>query len=149
MGLEERKQTVEIDGTVYEITPVPFGVGRPALMRLIRIISPIFAAAMKQQGRDAAIGAVFEALPTALADEDVVYFEKLFGPYSQFQHGSEWIKLVDAQRELHFAGRYLVFARWLVACMRCNFGDFFIGITSGDAFGGLVQMMAAPTRSTL
>jgi hypothetical protein len=143
VGLEEKAQTEEIDGVVYQVTPVPFGVGKVALLRLIRIISPILAAAAKGES-NARAGAIFEVLPGALSDKDVEYFEKLFGPYSEYQDPSgDYKKLVDAARELHFAGRYLAFLKWLIFCMRCNFGDFFAGIVDGVAVGGLVEMVAA------
>lgn len=144
MGLEERAVTEELDGTVYRVTPVPLGVGKPALLRLIRILSPIFAAAAKAGEKDGRAAAIFEVLPTVLTDADEKHFEQLFGPYSEYKNETgDWIKLVDKARELHFAGRYLAYFKWMIFAMRVNFGDFFAGIADGAAVGGLVQMVAA------
>jgi hypothetical protein len=140
MGLEDRKVSKTIDGVVYEVTPLPFGVGRKALMRAIRIVSPIISAAFKEGDPRATAAAIFDVLPDALSDEDVEYFAQTFGPYSQFQSGTEPTKLTTAQQDLHFAGRYYAFMQWLLFCFEANFADFFSGIKNGAGIGALLKM---------
>src|SRR5262245_27205547 len=112
MGLEEKRQTREIDGVTYAVTPLPFGVGQKALIRTLKVLSPIMAAALKDRANGATGAAIFETLPGALTEEDVAWFAKVFGDASQFQLEGKWIPLLVDQQELHFAGRYLAFFKW-------------------------------------
>lgn len=146
MGLEERRQTKEIGGVTYQVTPVPFGVGRVALVRLLKIVSPVLSEAFKQSSNQAMAAGVLSVLPSSLSDDDISYYAKLFGPYSEFMNGSEWIKLTDAQQDLHFAGKYYEFLEWLLFAISVNYAPFFSGILKGGAGGGLLRTMAPTTQ---
>src|SRR6266850_8262074 len=119
MGLEERKQSRAIEGVTYEVTPLPFGVGQKALMRTIKVVSPILAAAFRAgvDTKDPTFYAgLFEALPSALTDEDLTWFAKVFGDASVYLENGKNVPLVPSNQELHFAGRYMEFFKWLIFC---------------------------------
>ncbi len=137
MGLEERTQEREINGVNYSVTPLPFGVGRKTLMRLVKIISPIAAAAFRGDN-----AGVFEALPLALTDDDVEYFAKIFGQQSRYLEDGNWKPLLPANQEMHFAGRYAEFVKWLVFSIEVNFGGFFSG-KSGEGLADLLKVIQA------
>ena len=135
MGLEERAQDREIDGVTYRSWPLPFGIGQKALLRTIRVLSPIMA--VLTRGDQAA---VFDVLPTALTDEDVAYFSDIFGKSSKYKDGENWVPLLTSAQELHFAGRYSAFMRWVVLNMEVNFAGFFDGKAGGMGVADLAQM---------
>lgn len=148
MGLEDRKQSKTLDGVVYEVTPLPFGVGKTALMRLLKIASPVLSGVFKENTTQGMASALFGSLPEHLSDEDVSYFAGLFGPYSQYQDESgNWIKLVTGAQDMHFSGRYMAFLQWLIFACEVNFADFFRGITAAGGGAGLLQKMAAKTAA--
>lgn len=148
MGLEEKAQDREIGDVVYRVWPVPFGVGRPALMRLIGIISPLAAAYLKQTGERASVAALLEALPVALSDDDVKYFSELLGRASKYQDGANWPALIPANQDTHFAGRYLEFTKWLIFAIEVNFSGFFVGMKDGAGLTDLLKTMQSPSKST-
>lgn len=150
-AINEKKQTREIDGTTYEAWPVPFGVGRPALVRLVKIASPIIEGVAR--GRELGWGEVaglFSALPSAFTDDDLVYFARIFGNASRYK-GTDansveaWIPLVERNHAAHFAERYHVFLQWLVFHLEVNFTSFFVGMRGADF--GLLRKMMAPSPS--
>lgn len=145
MGLEERQQTREIDGVVYRVTPLPFGTGRPALMRLLKVMAPVLSAALAEPTN--ANAALLAALPTALSDDDLAWFARIFGDASQYQDGSRWVPLIQQNQELHFAARYEAFFRWLLFCVEVNFGGFFGGIKTASDVVDLVTLATAPSAS--
>lgn len=141
MSLSDKNQEKEIDGFTYVVTPLPFGVGRQALMRLIRVVSPVFSAAL---GGGKVEAAIFNALPLALSDDDVVYFAKVFGDASRYKDGEKLVPLVSQNQELHFAARYKAFLQWLIFCVEVNYKDFFVSSMSGS---GVADFMATLTPS--
>ena len=164
MGLEERTQSKTIGDFTYEVTPLPFGVGRKALMRLVKIMSPVLAGAFSGQGNAmsaaAATGAsakaasaaasaasaagAFGALPDAMTDADLEFFAKTFGDTTRFSSESNPKKLVltSDNQELHFAGRYLEFAQWLIFCIEVNYKGFFTGMGSLNGGGGIGDLFS-------
>lgn len=148
MGLEERKQSRQLDGVTYEVTPLPFGVGKRELIRFIKLASPVISAAFEKQDSRAMAASIFGVVPDVLTDEDVDHFRNTFGPYSQFQQGAEWLKLTTAQQDLHFAGRYMSFMKWLAFCFEVNFSDFFAGIRDGAGVGAVLMGMKGQSQAT-
>lgn len=135
----------EIDGRMYRIRPMPFGAGRKALMRLVKIASPILSAAFQEgQAGDkmSMIARALDKLPSALDDTDVEYFAKEFGNCSWYQEGDKWVPLLPAKQERHFAGRYLAFAQWLAESIKHNFGSFFSSVMSVNAAGLMTEKAA-------
>ena len=132
----------EIDGVMYKVWPLPFSVGRPALVRLLGVLSPILSGVFKAQSEAGQAAALFEALPAALTDADLAYFGKVFGDASQYRTASgDWAPLIEKIQAEHFADRYFAYFRWIALAARCNYAGFFAGIKSGASAGGLFQMM--------
>lgn len=147
--LESQAIEEEIEGFTYKLVPLPFGRGRRALMRLVRVMSPILSATFRdgeQLDKLRMISRALEVLPQSLSDDDVTFFAKEFGDCSSYLDGSKWVPLLPAKQEQHFAARYLAFLRWLSASIKLNFGNFFSGVMSGSV--GL-NLVAPGTTETL
>lgn len=142
MGLEERRQEKEIDGTLYEVTPLPFGIGQKALVRAIHVLSPLFGAALKDGGEGTAkYAAIFDVLPRCLTEDDVSYFSKVFGGQSKYQDGERWVPLIAQNQELHFAAKYPTFFKWLFFNFEVNFAGFIDGTMSEASVSDVLQGM--------
>jgi hypothetical protein len=135
-GLRAQRQEREIDGVMYEAWPLPFRVGMPLLKRTLDIIAPIGSAVMA--GGDKA---VFDVLPTAFTDSDVSRFAKAFGANARVKEGDAWIPLMEAKQDLHFAGAYPRFMKWLLFCMEVNFSGFTDGETGKISLASLIKKM--------
>ncbi len=144
-SLDLQKQQRDIDGTTYEVTPLPTSIGLKALVRLLHIMSPVLAAAAKDGSNQDKVGGMLAALPTALSEGDLEYFTSIFGAQSKYQDGPNWIPLLKQNQELHFAGKYGELFRWLVFCVEVNYKNFFVGITSGG--GGVDGLLSTLTAA--
>lgn len=140
MGLEERRQTKLIDGVTYESQPLPTGLGIKVFNRVIKVIGPTFGAVTKETSQMAMLGALLEALPMALSDEDVDYLRQTFGTASWYQNGGNSVPLVMQNQEQHFAGRYPALLGWLVFNIEVNFSGFLDGTKSGNVGESLKKM---------
>lgn len=131
MDLSQRAEEREIDGVNYRCWPVPFGVGRPLLVRAFKAVAPAFAAAFRGgTAHDGGMAAALESIAASLDDADVSKFAQAFGDASSYwgqnAKGDAWIPLVTQVQNLHFAGRYDAFLGWLVFAMEVNgFARFF------------------------
>jgi hypothetical protein len=142
MPVELQKQTKEIDGVTYEVTPLPFGVGQKALMRFLRIAAPLLAAATEESKNQMALGAaVMKAIPAVISEADLDYFSEQFGNYSRYAHDGKMVPLVKVNQETHFAGKYYEFFQWLVFCLEVNFSGFFAGIMRGGSGAVLPEIL--------
>ncbi len=146
MALSDKSQTREIDGVLYEVTPIPWGVGLPALNRLLRLTAPVLGAAMTSGN-----AGLFEALPAMLGDADVTYYAKILGDGSRFKNAEGNMQpLIDKNQAAHFDGRYEAFYKWLLFALEVNFAPFFRGMLSGLGTGPLaaVEAMISPSTAT-
>lgn len=146
MGLEERIQEKLIDGVNYQVSPMAFGVGRQALLRFIKLASPIMSSVLENKGSmETAAAAALRVLPAVLSEEDLKYFATEFGRYSRYQHDNKWVPLPPENQELHFAGRYSAFFGWLAFSIEVNFGPFFRDLLEqgSAAVGAMPGMKAA------
>lgn len=130
MGVEDKMQEREIGGVVYKTHPLPFEEGIKALLRFIRVLSPVLSAAFSQASKSDAVAGVFAALPTVLTDDDVKWFAEKFGQAAWYKGDSEdqWVPLVTKNRPEHFELRYLEYFQWIGFCAEVNFAPFFSGI---------------------
>ena len=135
MRLDEMAQSKEIDGLMYTVTPLPFGIGQKVLMRLIRVVSPLLAASADGGA------AVFAALPSVLKDEDIEFFGDKFGAASSVAIDGKNMPMLKQNQELHFAGKYLAFMQWLMFSIEVNYKSFFVGLTNGGA--GVADLVTA------
>lgn len=129
MGLEERRQEKEIDGVLYQVMPLPFGIGRPLLFNhVLPLIGPLAAAVASKD-----YGTIFATICGKLTDAEVSRFADAFGKASHYREGDKWIPLVEDTREVHFAARYLAFMRWLTFNIEVNYAPFFAGLVKDAA----------------
>lgn len=131
MDLSTRAEERIIDGVNYRCWPLPFGQGRPLLVRAFKAVAPAFAAAFRGGASgEAGMAGALEAIAEHLDDSDVEKFARSFGDAASYwgekKDGEGWIPLVSATQNLHFAGRYDAFFQWLIFAMEVNgFARFF------------------------
>lgn len=137
VDLSNRAQEREIDGIRYKVWPISMKPhGTAALVRLIKLISPVLASVLKADTKAAMGAALFEALPNTLTESDIDYFAKVFGDAAQYLNDKgEWAPLVDKVQADHFAGRYFALFQWIAFAAEVNYGNFFVGIRSAVADG--------------
>lgn len=127
-----KKNTKEIEGTTYEVTTLPFGLGQEVLVRFINLVGPIFAS-LSNEGmpiEEIALKIIAD-IGMTLKNEDVSFFAESFGTYTKYSSDigdGKMPVLTKAARELHFAGEYGKFFAWLSFCFEVNFGGFFAGL---------------------
>lgn len=136
-SLEDRAIEEEIDGVMYRVWPIPMKpYGTAALVRLIKIVSPVLAGMLKAGTKQEVGAALFDALPDALSEADVDYFAKAFGDAASYMNDKgEWAPLVDKVQAQHFAGRYWAYFKWIALAARCNYAGFFDGMRAAAASG--------------
>jgi hypothetical protein len=128
----------EIGGVTYRTTPLAFSVGLPLLKRLIDIVAPVAAAALRGPTEAHMVANILETLPQLLTEKDLDRFANAFGPVSSYLNDAgQWVSLVKNakvdNREIHFTGRYLEFMQWLLFCVEVNFKGFLGGVTKADS----------------
>lgn len=119
INLRDKAQTRIIDGVTYEVWPLPHGVAQKILLKFLRAIGAAVDAASDSEGAQLA------ALVKALPDDDIEFIAAKFGDASAYEDGDKSVPLVKATHDLHFAGRFDVFLRWLLFAAEVNFSGFF------------------------
>lgn len=120
MGIPERQQQQEIDGVMYIVNPLPFGIGNKALLRFTKLVGSALASIPADGKGVAAIGAILGHLE----DSDVEYFRDVFGNACWYMAGDKQVPLVKQNQDAHFDGRYSAFYEWLALNVGVNFGSF-------------------------
>jgi hypothetical protein len=125
MSLEAQKQERTIGSDRYWVQPVPFEIGRKALVSLIKL----FGGALMGGASAAAIAQIVNAID----DDKIENFAEIFGKASWVEAmgpdgGPVEKPLVRTNRTLHFEGKYYEFSKWLAFCVEVNYGPFFVGI---------------------
>lgn len=133
--LEERAQERMIGTVNYKVQPIAFGLGLKALNRLIRVLSPIVAAALREGRPMDRAAAVLEVLPANLSDDDLEYFRTVFSTGAWFADDEgNWQPLLKSAKvdnqEVHFAGRYSEWLQWIIFSIEVNYGGFFDGVAA-------------------
>ena len=143
MGILERQQKREIDGVTYIVNPLPFGVGKTALLRFTKIAGPVLASAAGDMG---GVGLI-AAITASLTDADVTYFAKTFGDACWYVDGEKNVPLVEKNQADHFDGRYAAFFEWLAFNVEVNFGPFFVGMLNRLGVAVLPKAVKASSES--
>lgn len=149
VNLEEKSQTKEIGGVTYRSWPLPWGVGRPLLIRTIELLAPLLGQVTQAGSNEEQAAALFGNLPKVLNDADLQAFARAFGQASKFTDavtGNE-VPLVESNQANHFASKYLEFFQWLAFNMQVNFSGFFTGLKSINVLDGLQNLMAPQASS--
>lgn len=150
----------EINGRIYHVTELPAKQGRAMLVRLIKVLGPVFGQlvsgskprkrslpGLSAQAEAAAVGAsvlssvtgasvgrALAELSTRLTEQDLEWLCTTLGEYTEVQVDDERRpKLSLAYQNLHFAGRYLEMFGWIGFALEVNFSDFFEGSAIGNA----------------
>lgn len=144
MGIEEKKRSKEINGVVYEVAPLPFSIGKVALLKFSKIATPVIAQVLGSDGNhEAAVASAIATLPALLTEEDLNYFTTEFGKQSKYKVGDKMVPMTSTNIELHFAAEYGSYFKWLAFCVEVNFGGFFAELLQGSLVS--VASPAAPT----
>lgn len=120
MGIPERQQRREIDGVIYVVNPLPFGIGNTALIRFTRLIGGALASISGDAKGVASVG----AMVNSLSEKDVDYFRDVFGNACWYVDQEKDVPLVKQNQDKHFDGRYSAFYEWLAFNVEVNFGSF-------------------------
>lgn len=149
--------TREIGGVTYRTQPIGFSKGLPLLKRLVDILAPIAAAALRGGSVRGQFANVLDVAPQAFTEKDLERFAEAFGPLSAYldEATGKWVTLVKNpkidNRERHFTGRYGEFMQWLVFCIEVNFAGFFSGAIKqsgdGNPLQALTDMIAPKPKS--
>ena len=138
MGLEVKEK--KIGRAVYRVEQLGTRKGRPAMVRLTKLLGPIMGKLLEGgDGKSVTTSGLAGAL-TELSDristEDLDHFCELFGEKTELvlDDGKRPVLLLPYQ-ESWFAGHYGEMMQWLAFCAEVNFGDFF-GAFKGLALGG-------------
>lgn len=137
---EEKSRT--IDGVTFSVTQLGFREGRRAFMRLSKSIGPGMTAMLagaasikdvQAQGLAAGVGRLIQDV----SDEDLEYFAEVFGKVTRYHTGdsSKRPVLKDTDRESLFAGRLMLFFKWLAFAAEVNFADFFAALAESPDDG--------------
>jgi len=118
----ERK---EIDGKVYEVTPMPTSKGLSVMQRMAKAAMPaVLKAARGETGGE--LVAVAD-LVESLASDDLPAIAKIFAEHSMVGDGESMVKL-SGVFDVHFAGDYLALFEWLTFAAKVNFGPLLDGL---------------------
>ena len=124
-----KTDTKEIDGARLRVTQLPYTSARKTLVRLTKLLGPalVSAASLGQAalsaglGMGPALGDFFDRL----TDEELEHFAKTFGQHSQIMTpDGTWVYLDAKNRSIYFAGRLMLFFRWLEYAIEVNYDDF-------------------------
>jgi len=128
MAFPHLVQERRIGDHTYTCEPLGFVSGRRGLVRLGKTLGPALAALALAEGPTdlSALAGGFARLLEGLSEEDLVFFDNLFGPVSQ-------CTLPDGKKPLvkdlllgdHFAGKYAEYFAWLAFCIQTTYADFF------------------------
>jgi hypothetical protein len=138
MGLETKSK--RIGRCEYQVTQLGFKAGRAAMVRLTKVLGPIFGRLLdgsdgKSVSAQGVAGALYE-LSERLSEDDLSYLCELFGDKTiAVMDDGRRPSLVPKFMEEHFAGHYGEMIKWLVFCLEVNYGDF---IADFGALSGVV-----------
>lgn len=121
-------ETKAIGNHSFTVHQMPAGPGRKVLVRLIKILGPVQAAALQgAQPTDQVdlaglagnrLGAAIGEFCERLTEDDLEYFFAQFAKYSEVDG-----KPING--ELTFRGDYGSMFQWLAFCVEVNFSSFF------------------------
>lgn len=138
MALTDKSKEKDIDGVIYEVTPLPAGIGIKALLRLTKLMAKGAAKVSRENDSKGQIGAMMEFVAEDLSEEDLMYFSKIMGDCSRYKSGKDYVPLVSSNQEIHFSGNYGSYFKWLKFAIEVNFSSFLGG--NGQT-GALQEMM--------
>lgn len=123
-------ETREIDGFMFEVTPLGFVAGRRLFVRLTKALGPGLVALAGGAASLASLDLVTVSrdLIASLDDAELEYMAETLGEVTRFWPAdSPKAKpyLDKGNREVLFSGSILLFFRWLAFACEVQFSDFF------------------------
>lgn len=145
-------QTRQIDGLVFEVTPLGFSSGRRALVLASKILGPavIDLLASAKPGEPPSLRVLRDVsrdLIARLSDDDLEALQNAFADSSRVfldAKRSPFLSDSAAREEAFGNGRFLRFFAWLAFACEVNFGPFFVALGALSSASALVP--AAGTR---
>jgi hypothetical protein len=128
--MSRRPAALTIDGETYEVTPLSTTVGLPLGHRLVKALGPTLRGVLAGMPGDAAIdeAAIAGAMLKAIEDaptELLLELGKAFAGSTKVKAASLLISLGEPSvYDDHFAGRYGLWLKWVIACAKVNFSGF-------------------------
>jgi hypothetical protein len=134
-------ETTTINGHKYEVTKLPYSLGKSLLVRLFKTLAPslarLVAGAPSAKDKNVldldlatvapAIASVADQLAHDLSEEDLDFAVASLGEYSYVINGKDRQQLVADFIEFHFAGNYGELFQWLAFALRVNYLGFLKG----------------------
>jgi hypothetical protein len=122
-------QVVQVDDTSYEITPLPTDEGLALYEELVNVAQKAFAGdAPASGGAEELVAALIfkslSALPTGTMQRLSRVFAKTCRIGASAGGAQLWVEMSGEMYDDHFAGRYLHWTSWVLACLKVNFADF-------------------------
>lgn len=134
-------KTKEIGACSYSVQQLGALKGHQVLMRLLKCIGPALEGLEGKKLSEEVLAGMLAKVVSELDEGAVDYFCDAFA-------GSTTVLMPDGKApflnhvfDVHFAGKYLDLAKWLVFCMEVNFGDFF-----GEALKSAAKKSALPAK---
>jgi hypothetical protein len=147
--MARRPVTLSIEGEAYEVTPLTTTEGLPLGHRLVRVLGPTLRGVLSDMPTDATIdeGKIAAAVLKALEDaptELLIELGRAFAASTKVKASSLMLSLGEtAIYDEHFAGRYGLWLKWVMACAKVNFSGF-LGNSGSSA---KTQVQAATASS--
>jgi hypothetical protein len=158
----------EICGRRYYVTTLPAKKGRAVLVRLTKVLGPVFgqlvsgdapatakhkaasAERIAAQINGASIARALAELAGRLSEADLDWLCETLGESTEVQTydgaGEERRqRLTAGEQQFHFAGKFLEMFSWLGFALEVNFRDFFTGSPIGSAIVRAAGAVAAKT----
>lgn len=146
--MQERKSKT-IEGVTFYVTPLGFKAQRRGFVRLSKAVGPSLAVmssgtapapseAEQEPAQAVEMGPAIRELVDRISDEDLEWFEQLFGPTTMFSvdDPEKTPILREPEREILFRGRLALYFQWLAFCLEVNYSDFLSWLKSAVSGGG-------------
>jgi hypothetical protein len=128
--MSRRPATLTIEGETYEVTPLSTTVGLPLGHRLVRALGPTLRTVLAGMPSESEIdeGTIAGALLKAVEDaptELLLELGKAFAGSTKVKASTLMLSLGEPTiYDDHFAGRYGLWLKWVIACAKVNFSGF-------------------------
>ncbi len=132
---------VNIDGVTFELSLLGAKTGRRVLTRLMNALGPVIAGASLSNEKERALTLISGALENL--DPDFVDFLcETFAPISFVEVEGGKRPKVSEVFDVFFRAKYGLMIKWLIECVKYNFGDF---LADGTLTSSLSQAGTAST----
>jgi hypothetical protein len=144
-------ETTTINGTEYEVTMLPYSLGRKLLVRLYKVLAPPLASVVAEApnvngdvelnleslatliGLAPALSAGANTLAEHLTEDDLEYVVSTLMQFTKIKNERGiFVPLTKADAEFHYAGNYGEQFQWLWFALKVNYAGFLKGQSLAD-----------------